>query len=111
MTRRTRTSRIGTLAGGGLMAGAVASTGEKVWVLSGGFLSVPRLYRIGPANEGAIEIVTTGDSPAAIAAGFGDLWIADLFENTVSRVERTGAVATTIPVPRGPMDTVLPMPT
>ena len=52
VTRRIRTGRIGTVAGGGLMAGAVASTSEAVWVLSGGFLSAPRLYRVDPV-EGA----------------------------------------------------------
>ena len=101
VTRRIRTGRIGTVAGGGLMAGAVASTREAVWVLSGGFLSVPRLYRVDPAKAQATEAVTTGDNPAAIAAGFGDLWVADRFENTVSRIEPPGAVAETIPVPRG----------
>ena len=73
VTRRIRTGKIGTVAGGGLMAGAVASTREAVWVLSGGFLSVPRLYRVDPAKAQATEAVTTGDNPAAIAAGFGDL--------------------------------------
>ena len=101
VTRRIRTGTIGTVAGGGLMAGAVASTSEAVWVLSGGFLSVPRLYRVDPAKEQATEAVTTGDNPAAIAAGFGDLWVADRFENTVSRIEPPGAVAETIPVLRG----------
>ena len=83
------------------MAGAVASTSEAVWVLSGGFLSVPRVFRVDPAKEQATEVVTTGDGPAAIAAGFGDLWVADHFENTVSRIEPSGAVAETIPVLRG----------
>ena len=101
VTRRIRTGRIGTVAGGGLMAGAVASTSEAVWVLSGGFLSVPRLYRVDPVEGQATAVVTTGDGPAAIAAGFGDLWVADHFENTVSRIEPPGAVAETIPVPRG----------
>ena len=101
VTRRIGTGRIGTVAGGGLMAGAVASTSEAVWVLSGGFRSVPRLYRVDPAKEQATEVVTTGDGPAAIAAGFGDLWVADYFENTVSRIEPSGAVAETIPVLRG----------
>ena len=101
VTRRIRTGRIGTVAGGGLMAGAVASTSEAVWVLSGGFLSVPQLFRVDPAKEQATEVVSTGDGPAAIAAGFGDLWVSDHFENSVSRVEPSGAVAETIPVLRG----------
>jgi YVTN family beta-propeller protein len=101
VTDRIRTIGVGTLLGGVRMAGAVAATDDAVWAISGGAGSAPRLFRVDPGTRRAAPVVATGIGPTAIAAGFGDLWVTDGFENTVSRVDPLGVVETAIPVGSG----------
>src|SRR6266511_81754 len=96
-----KTVKVGTLLVAAPATGAVAATANAVWAVSGGFFSTPRLFRIDPAAKQATPTVATGNGPTAIAVGFGDLWITDSFENTVSRIDPAGVVIETIPVGRG----------
>jgi len=98
---RIPTVEVGTLLTSAPAAGAVAATTKTVWAVSGGFFSTPRLFRIDPAAKRATPTVATGNGPTAIAVGFGDLWITDSFENTVSRIDPAGVVIETIPVGHG----------
>jgi YVTN family beta-propeller protein len=98
---RIPTVEVGTLLTSAPATGAVAATTNTVWAVSGGFFSTPRLFRIDPAAKRATPTVATGNGPTAIAVGFGDLWITDSFEDTVSRVDPAGVVIETIPVGHG----------
>ena len=60
------------------------------------------MSRIDAATNKVVAKVRTGTSPAAIATGFGGIWVADSFENTVSRIDPTNFVARPIPVGHGP---------
>jgi YVTN family beta-propeller protein len=99
--RRIKTVKVGTLLASAPATGAVAATANAVWALSGGFFSTPRLSRIDPARKRVAATVATGNGPTAVAVGFGDLWVTDSFENTVSRIDPTGVVTHTIPVGHG----------
>ena len=101
VVRRIETVKVGTQLGGALAAGAVAATNSAVWAVSGGFFSLPRLFRVDPATNRPQTSAATGNSPTAVAVGFGDVWIADNFENTVTRVDPAGVVVASIPVGHG----------
>jgi len=98
---RIETVKVGTLLTSAPATAAVAATTNVVWAVSGGFFSTPRLSRIDPATKRVAATVATGNGPTAVAVGLGDVWITDSFENTVSRVDPTGAVTATIPVGHG----------
>jgi YVTN family beta-propeller protein len=98
---RIPTVKVGTLLASAPATGAVAATANAVWAVSGGFFSTPRLSRIDPARKRVAATVATGNGPTAVAVGFGDLWVTDSFENTVSRIDPTGVVTHTIGVGRG----------
>jgi YVTN family beta-propeller protein len=98
---RVKTVKVGTLLASGPATGAVAAAANAVWAVSGGFFSTPRLSRIDPAKKRVAATVSTGNGPTAVAVGFGDLWVTDSFENTVSRIDPTGVVTHTIPVGHG----------
>ena len=104
-TDRIETVDVGALLGTFGMSGGLAATRKAVWAVSGGDRSTPRLFRIDPAakpaGKRARSVAVTSVSPTAIAFGFGDLWVTDGFENTVSRIEPTGLVDVAIPVGRG----------
>jgi YVTN family beta-propeller protein len=95
------TVKVGTLLGGAHVPETVAASSGNVWAVSGGVLSTPRLSRIDPARKRVAARFPTGNGPTAIALGFGDLWMTDGFENTVSRIDPTGAVVATINVGHG----------
>ena len=103
VVRRVKTVKVGTLLVSGPATGAVAATANAVWAVSGGFFSTPRLSRIDPAKKGerVAATVATGNGPTAVAIGFGDVWVTDSFENTVSRIDPLGVVTATIPVGHG----------
>ncbi|MBA3428318.1 MAG: winged helix-turn-helix domain-containing protein [Actinobacteria bacterium] len=98
---RIPTVKAGTIAGGVRNAGAVAATRDGVWAISGGAGSTPTLFRVDPAARRAAPVVVTGIGPTAIAVGFGDVWVTDWFESTVSRIEPAGIVTPAIAVGRG----------
>ena len=81
----------------------VAATSTAVWAVSGGHFCVPQVFRIDPATNLARPFVATGNAPTAVAVGFGDLWVSDSFENTVTRVDPAGCGRGTIPVGHGPI--------
>ena len=101
VVKRINTVKFGTLLTSAPATGAVAATARAVWAISGGFFSTPHLSRIDPAANRVAARVTTGNGPTAVAVGFGDIWVTDSFENTVSRVDPTGVVTAPIPVGRG----------
>jgi YVTN family beta-propeller protein len=98
---RIPTVRVGSLLGGSAAGVSIAATSTAVWAVSGGHFSVPRLFRIDPARNRAEPFVATGNGPTAVAVGFGDLWVTDSFENTVTRVDPAGVVVAPIPVGHG----------
>lgn len=100
---RIPTVEVGSLPGSSAAGVSVAATGNAVWAVSGGHFSVPEVFRIDPATNRARPFVATGNAPTAVAAGFGDLWVTDSFENTVTRVDPGGVVVAPIPVGRGPV--------
>jgi YVTN family beta-propeller protein len=101
VVKRINTVKVGTLLTAAPATGAIAATARAVWAISGGFFSTPRLSRIDPTANRVAGTVTTGNGPTAVATGFGDIWVTDSFENTVSRFDPTGVVTHTIPVGRG----------
>ena len=50
------------------------------------------LVRISPSNGKTTALMTTGDDPTAVAFGANAAWVTDAVNNTVTRVDRTGAV-------------------
>ena len=98
---RIPTVEAGSLLGGSVAGASVAATRTAVWAVSGGHFSVPQVFRINPATNQARPFVATGNAPTAVAVGFGDLWVTDSFENTVTRVDPTGVVVAPIPVGHG----------
>ena len=103
VVKRISTVKVGSLAGGSPAGVSVAATNDAVWAVSGGNFSVPQVFRIDPATNLARPFVATGNTPTAVAIGFGDLWVSDSFENTVTRVDPTGVVVAPIPVGHGPI--------
>ncbi len=100
-------ARIPTVAAGTLLSVAPATSGvatsaDAVWTIAGGYLSTPRLFHHKPGTRQARPVIATGHGPTAIASGLGDLWVTDSFENTVSRIDKSGVVNATIPVGHGP---------
>ncbi len=81
---------------------AVAVDGDAVWTATGGFFSRPRISRIDAATNKVVTTIATGNAPAGVAVGFGAIWVADTFDNTVSRIDASNVVTATIPVGRGP---------
>ena len=100
---RIPTVKVGSLPGGSAAGVSVAATSTAVWAVSGGHFSVPQVFRIDPATNLARPFVATGNAPTAVAVGFGDLWVSDSFENTVTRVDPAGVVVAPIPVGHGPI--------
>ena len=92
VVNRINTVKVGTLLTAAPATGAIAATARAVWAISGGFFSTPRLSRIDPTANRVAGTVTTGNGPTAVATGFGDVWVTDSFENTVSRIDPTGVV-------------------
>ena len=100
---RIPTVKVGSLSGGSAAGVSVAATSTAVWAVSGGHFSVPQVFRIDPETNLARPFVATGNAPTAVAVGFGDLWVSDSFENTVTRVDPAGVVVAPIPVGHGPI--------
>ena len=65
-------------------------------------MTSPRVSRIDAATNEVVKKVRTGTSPAAVVVAFGGIWVADNFENTVSRIDPSNFVAPPIPVGHGP---------
>jgi YVTN family beta-propeller protein len=102
VSKRIRIFRPGSLlTSGSALAGAAFGYGAA-WTATGSSWTSPRVSRIDAATNKVVAKVRTGTSPAAIAIGFGGIWVADSFENTVSRIDPTNFVARTIPVRHGP---------
>jgi YVTN family beta-propeller protein len=99
---RIPTIRPGTLLTVAPATEGLAATADAVWSISGGYFAAPRVFRIDPAARRATPGVVTGIGPTAIAAGLGDVWVTDIFENSVSRIDAAGVVVATIPVGNGP---------
>jgi peptide/nickel transport system substrate-binding protein len=78
----------------------VAFTRGATWVINGELGG--HVLRIEPETGRTVDTITTGNSPAALAPNGTDLWVADVLDNSVSRVDPTGAVTATIPVGRNP---------
>jgi hypothetical protein len=61
------------------------------------------LLRIDPAKNRVTQVTPfVGNGPAAVAVGFGSVWVVNGLDGTVSRVDpRKNAVAATIPIGQG----------
>jgi YVTN family beta-propeller protein len=77
---------------------AVAVGYGAVWTATGGYFSRPRVSRVDTATNEIVATFPTGNAPAGIAIGFRAIWVADAFDNTVSRIDPSGVVTATIPV-------------
>ena len=103
VVERIPTVEAASLLGGSAAGASIAATSTAVWAVSGGHFSVPQVFRIDPATNRPEPFIATGNAPTAVAVGFGDLWVTDSFENTVTRVDPTGVVVAPIPVGHGPI--------
>jgi YVTN family beta-propeller protein len=81
----------------------VASTPGAAWITTstGGGLG-GTLVHADPKTGRSVEVITTGDNPAAIAPIGTGIWVADRADNKVSHVDSTGAVTDVIPVGHAP---------
>jgi YVTN family beta-propeller protein len=95
VSRQIRIYSPGSLLTSGSTAAGVAVRNGSVWTATGAFFSRPRVTRVDATRNRVAHTFATGRSPAAIAAGFGALWVADNFENTVSRIDPSGIVTAT----------------
>lgn len=78
----------------------IAFTPGAAWVINGDFGG--NILRSDPETGHTLDEVTGGNSPAAIATDGGDVWVSDVYDNSISRIDSTGAVVATIPVGKGP---------
>jgi YVTN family beta-propeller protein len=77
----------------------VAFAHGATWVLNGDFFG--QVWQINPKTGGAMNKIATGTNPSAIAADGEDVWVSDVFDNTVSRIDQTGAVTAKVGVGHG----------
>jgi YVTN family beta-propeller protein len=78
----------------------IAFTRGAGWVINGDWGG--HLLRVDTKTGRKLNEIPVGNDPAAIASSGGDLWVTDAFDNTVSRIDRTGAVTAPIKVGRAP---------
>ena len=76
---------------------AVAFTRDAAWVVIGGHVT-----KADPKTGRVLEKIVTGTAPGAIASGGGNVWVADDFDNTVTRIDQDGAITATTSVGRRP---------
>jgi len=76
---------------------AVAFTRHAAWVVIGAHVT-----KADPRTGRVLERIATGTAPAAIASGGSNVWIADSFDNTLTRVAETGAITATTEVGQAP---------
>ncbi len=70
----------------------------SIWIVDpDGFVS-----RIDPDSGRSLGSVDVGNDPSAIAAGAGSVWVTNRADGTVTRIDPTTLVTTTIPVGHGP---------
>ncbi|MBA2360258.1 MAG: winged helix-turn-helix domain-containing protein, partial [Actinobacteria bacterium] len=77
--RRGRLFNVEPVPGAALGAGSL-------WAASG-----TGVVRIAPRSGRSLATVETGDNPTALAYGAGAAWVTDAVNNTVTRIDRTGA--------------------
>jgi YVTN family beta-propeller protein len=78
----------------------VAFTSGASWVISSGFAGY--VSRGEPGMRHPFDTITIGDAPGAAVSDGRDLWVTDVFDYTVWRIDPTGALTGPIPVGRGP---------
>jgi SARP family transcriptional regulator, regulator of embCAB operon len=70
----------------------------SIWVVDpDGFVT-----RVDPASAQRVGSVDVGNDPSAIAEGAGSVWVTNSADGTVTRIDPTTLLATTIPVGHGP---------
>src|SRR4051794_15086040 len=63
------------------------------------------IARIETRTNALVQTVRTGDSPSALAATGGGVWVADRLDATLSRIDgAAGAVVATLAMPGTPED-------
>jgi YVTN family beta-propeller protein len=80
---------------------AIAFAHGAPWIINGNFGG--QVLHVNAVTGHVLGQSPTGDNPMALASDGGDLWVTDILDNTVTRVDRTGAVTATINVGRGPI--------
>ena len=102
VTRQIRIFKPGSLlTAGSALAGGAFGYGS-VWTATGSTWASPRVSRIDAATNTVVRRFSTGTSPAAVAIGFGEIWVADNFNDAVSRIDPSGFVAPRISVGHKP---------
>jgi YVTN family beta-propeller protein len=76
---------------------ALAAFGS-IWIVSPDGV----VLRIDPRSARVLGSVGVGNAPTAIAAGADSVWVTNSADGTVTRIDPTTLVKTTIPVGRGP---------
>ncbi|MGZ6563240.1 MAG: BTAD domain-containing putative transcriptional regulator [Solirubrobacteraceae bacterium] len=78
----------------------IAFAQRASWMINGDFFG--QIWRINTETGRPVEKIVTGTTPTTIATGGGDVWVSDVFDNTVTRIDRTGVVTARISVGHGP---------
>ena len=91
-----RTVPVGDKPGLSFAPNPIATGDRAVWVAN----NASEVIRIGGGGAGVTPI-DVGNHPSGIAVGDGATWVADDWDNTVSRIDSTGAVSQPV-IPVGP---------
>jgi YVTN family beta-propeller protein len=97
LRRVDRSIRVGAEGQYYQLTSPVATGARSVWVVKG----FSRVARIDPVRR-RVDVIGVGNRPSAIAVGEGGAWVADSYDDTVTRIDpKTDGVIATIPVGRG----------
>ncbi|MGZ4418822.1 MAG: BTAD domain-containing putative transcriptional regulator, partial [Gaiellaceae bacterium] len=85
----------------------VAFTRGAAWISTSNGGLGGRVVEANRKTGRVVETFTIGDGPPAVTATSSAVWVTDLFDNNVSRIDPTGAVANVIPVGHAPTRTAV----
>jgi peptide/nickel transport system substrate-binding protein len=105
-TPAPRTSRRVLLVAGGLLAcAAIATVAVRHWTAGEPAVAVDAdsVARIDPRTGVAGAAYPVGRSPSGVAAGAGSVWVANVLDQTVTRVDRAYDQAVAIPIGARPV--------
>jgi YVTN family beta-propeller protein len=79
---------------------AIAFAHGSPWIINGDYGGI--VLHVDAKTGAIVDRTQTGNTPAALSSNGGDLWVTDILDNAVSRVDGTGAVTAKVNVGRGP---------
>ena len=85
----------------------VAFTRGAAWISTSNGGLGGRVVQANRTTGRVVETFTIGDGPPAVTATTSAVWVTDLFDNNVSRIDPTGAVTNVIPVGHAPTRTAV----